>query len=65
MKSLRITPIDELIIKQAEVYAGLNADGEMDSARYFSFIEGATFALTTVRDRQKQYNKIISTLNSI
>ena len=41
--------MNELIIKQAEVYAGLNAEGEMDSARYFAFIEGATFALTNLK----------------
>jgi len=44
--------MNELIIKQAEVYAGLNAEGEMDSARYFAFIEGATFALTILKLEQ-------------
>jgi len=41
--------MNELIIKQAEVYAGLNAEGEMDSARYFAFIEGALFTLSLLK----------------
>lgn len=39
----------ELIIKQAEIYAGMNEQGEMDSARYFAFIEGALFTLSLLK----------------
>ena len=32
----------------AEVYAGLNTDGEMDSTRYFAFMDGAEYGMQVI-----------------